>query len=223
MNSIFSPSVFLFMLGIFLLGSFGTPTSYAADNNAESRSDQLLKQMKRQNALLKADFDKQKSEMEAKLKMKDADIQTLESSLAEKEEENKRLQAQLSKVKREKFALEEKLAKTQASLEATEQKLTEMTGNFKQAQEDLSINERQRKTQLNNLAETNKALLDSESKNEKLYTYALELIKVYDDPNAFERMMRKENFTKIKHVELENILQNYNDKIDTERVSTGKK
>lgn len=218
----FLRSAFLVMLSIFLLGLFGISTSYAEEGSAESRSAQLVKQLKRQNALLKADFDKQKAELEEKLKKKDADIQALEASLAEKEEENKALQAQLRKEKREKAALEDTLAKTKTTLEETEKKLADMTASYKQAQEDLSVNDKQRKTQLDNLAETSKKLLNSESKNEKLYTYALELIKVYDDPSAFNRMMRKENFTKIKHVELENILQNYNDKIDAERVSTSK-
>jgi len=222
MSFYFLRSAFLVILSIFVLGLFGISTSYAEDNSAESRSAQLVKQLKRQNALLKADFDKQKAELEEKLKKKDADIQTLEAGLAESEEEIKSLQVQLKKEKREKAALEDTLAKTKVTLEESEKNLAQMTANYKQSQEDLSVNERQRKTQLDNLAETNKKLLNSESKNEKLYIYALELIKVYDDPSAFKRMMRNESFTKIKHVELENILQNYNDKIDAERVSIGK-
>lgn len=218
----FSRSIFLGMTSLFLLGFLGFTSSYAADNAAESRSDQLIKQMKRQNALLKVEFDKKKAEMDEQLKMKEADIQALETSLAEEVAKNKSLQAQLNKEKREKAALEDTLVKTQTTLQNTEKNLSEMIANYNQAQEDLSVNDKQRKTQLANLAETNKALLDSKTKNEKLYTYALELIKVYDDPNAFERMMRNENFTRIKHVELENILQNYNDKIDAERISVGK-
>lgn len=98
-----------------------------------------------------------------------------------------------------------------------------MIANYNQAQDDLSINEKQRKTQLTNLANTNQALLACEAKNEKLYQYGLELINVYAEPDAFDRMMRDEIVTKLKHVELENILQEYNDKIDAERLSVKKR
>ena len=218
----FSRSVSFGVLIIVLLGSFGFSHSHAADKAAESRSDQLIKQMKRQNALLKAEFDKKRAEMEEQLKKKDADIQALETNLAEEVAKSKSLQAQLHKEKREKAALEDTLSKTQTSLQETEKNLSEMIANYNQAQEDLSINDKQRKTQLANLAETKKALHDVEAKNQKLYTYGLDLIRIYDDPDAFERMLRKESFTKIKRVELENILQDYNDKIDAERISVGK-
>lgn len=195
-----------------------TSSSYA-----DERSDQLMKQMKRQNALLKAEMDKQRVEMQNQLTIKDTEIETLQSSLTEQEEKNKKLQAQLAKEKREKAVLAEKLAKTESTLAATEQNLTQMIANYNQAQEDLSINDRQRKTQLTNLANANQALLASEAKNEKLYQYGLELIKVYAEPEAFDRMMREEIVTKLKRVELENILQEYNDKIDAERLSVKKR
>jgi septal ring factor EnvC (AmiA/AmiB activator) len=195
-----------------------TSSSYA-----DERSDQLMKQMKRQNALLKAEMDKQRVEMQNQLTIKDTEIETLQSSLTEQEEKNKKLQAQLAKEKREKAVLAEKLAKTESTLAATEQNLTQMIANYNQAQEDLSINDRQRKTQLTNLANANQALLASEAKNEKLYQYGLELIKVYAEPEAFDRMMREEIVTQLKRVELENILQEYNDKIDAERLSVKKR
>lgn len=208
----------------YVIVCFALSSSLCISNSyADERTEQLMKQMKRQNALLKAEMDKQRAEMQNQLTIKDAEIETLQSSLAEQEEKNKKLQGQLAREKREKAALEDKLAKTESTLADTEQNLALMIANYNEAQDDLSINEKQRKTQLTNLANANQALFACEAKNEKLYQYGLELINVYAEPDAFDRMMRDEIVTKLKHVELENILQEYNDKIDAERLSVKKR
>jgi hypothetical protein len=55
------------------------------------------------------------------------------------------------------------------------------------------------------------------AKNAKLYDYGLELVKLYENPSFYRRIVLNEPFSQLKRVELENILQNYNDKIDVEK------
>jgi len=42
-------------------------------------------------------------------------------------------------------------------------------------------------------------------------------VQIYDDPSRYEAIMRKEKFFQLKRVELENILQNQQDKLDEAR------
>lgn len=57
------------------------------------------------------------------------------------------------------------------------------------------------------------------TKNANLYSYGLDLIKLFDKPSAYERALRTEPFTKLKRVELENIFQDYRDKLDDNNVA----
>jgi chromosome segregation ATPase len=127
------------------------------------------------------------------------------------------LNASLTKTQQEKAALETQLTETKATLATTETNLTELKTQHQKALADLDFNDNQRKTLSSNLAETTKNLNTCEDKNGKLYTYGKELMQIYDDPSRYEAMMRKEKFFQLKRVELENILQNQQDKLDEAR------
>jgi chromosome segregation ATPase len=166
---------------------------------------------------MQTQFDTQKKELEDKLKSKDEDLAKANKNLAAAERKNKNLEAEIKKVNTEKAALETKLQETQTQLEATQKNLAELKTQYQQAQADLKFNDNQRKTLSTNLAQTTKAVNDCEIKNMKLHQFGTELIQIYDKPNEYEAMMRKEKFLQLKRVELENILQNQQDKLDDAR------
>ncbi|MBL8506590.1 MAG: hypothetical protein JNJ51_09555, partial [Methylobacillus glycogenes] len=61
----------------------------------------------------------------------------------------------------------------------------------------------------------------SQEKNARLHDFGLQLVKIYDKPSTYEQVMRDEKFTQLKRVELENILQDFRDKLDEARVVPG--
>jgi chromosome segregation ATPase len=65
---------------------------------------------------------------------------------------------------------------------------------------------------------TKKELLECEDKNAKLYRYNRDILSAAQDRTLWDRLMRAEPFTQLKKVELENLLEEYRDKIDAQQI-----
>jgi chromosome segregation ATPase len=179
---------------------------------------QKMKQdMEAEKAAMQTQFDAQKKELEDKLKIKEDELTYAKKKLAKSERKNKILEADLKKLKLDKDAVDEKLLQTQARLEITQKNLDDLKVQYQQAQADLKFNDSQRKTLTNNISKANKSVDECQVKNTKLHQFSTELINIYQNPSTYEATMRKEQFFQLKRVELENILQGYQDKVDDER------
>jgi len=200
---------------------YGANAAEKQDKSAR-RTAMMMQKMKQDaeqdKANMQAQFDLQKKELEDKIKDKDMRLQKAEKSLASAQHKIKKLEGEIVKANNEKAALTTKLQQTQATLETTQKNLAELKLQYSQAQADLKFNDNQRKTQSTNLAQTNKSLSICEDKNNKLHQFGSELISIYDKPSNYEAAMRKESFFQLKRVELENILQTYQDKLNDEHL-----
>jgi chromosome segregation ATPase len=214
--------LFLIFLS-FAIGFMQPNTVFAAEkkDKAARRAALMMQKMKQdmeaEKAAMQTQFDAQKKELEDKLKIKDEEFVKLDKQLNTAERKNKSLEAELKKVNTEKVALETKLQQTQALLETTQKSLADLKIQHNQALADLKFNDNQRKTLSTNLAQTTKAVNDCEIKNGKLHQFGTELIQIYDKPSSYEAAMRKEQFFQLKRVELENLLQSQQDKLDDAR------
>ena len=179
-------------------------------------------EMEQEKSNMQAQFDLQKKELEDKVKSNDEQLQKRSANLGVAQRKLGGLQSELTKVNSEKTALETKQQEMQALLESTQKSLADMTLQFKQAQADLKINDNQRTTLSTNLAKTNVSLSSCEQKNAKLHQFGTDLIDIYDKPSLYTAIMRDEPFFQLKRVELENILQNQQDKLDEEKVVSKK-
>jgi hypothetical protein len=81
------------------------------------------------------------------------------------------------------------------------------------------VNEQQRANLTATTIQKTKVIDACLAKNAKLYDYGLELVKLYENPSLYKQVVLTEKFSQIKRVELENILQDYNDKIDLEKAT----
>ena len=214
--------VFLILLA-FTIGLLQPNSVFAAEKKDKSarRAALMMQKMKQdmetEKAAMQVQFDTQKKELEDKLKTKDEEFIKLDKQLATAERKNKSLEAEIKKVSTEKTALETKLQQTQAQLETTQKNLADLKIQHNQDLADLKFNDNQRKTLSANLAQTTKAVNDCEVKNTKLHQFGTELIQIYDKPSSYDAAMRKEQFFQLKRVELENILQDRQDKLDDAR------
>jgi chromosome segregation ATPase len=211
--------LFLIFLS-FAIGFMQPTTAFAAEKKDKSarRAALMMQKMKQdmeaEKAAMQAQFDTQKKELEDKLINKDEELITLDKKFAIVERKNKNLESDIKKVNSEKTALEIKQQQIQVDLEATQKNLADLKVQYQQAQADLKFNDNQRKTLSTNLAQTIKSVNECEEKNIKLHQLGTELIQIYDKPSSYEAMMRKEQFFQLKRVELENILQNKQDKLN---------
>lgn len=211
--------VFLILLA-FAVGLVQPNMAHAAEKKDKSAKRvalmmQKMKQdMEAEKAALQAQFDTQKKELEDKLKNKDEELASHDKKLTTAKNVNKNLESEIKKVNAEKAAVETKQQQTQAQLETTQKNLAELKAQHQQAQTDLKFNDNQRKTLSTNLAQTTKSVNECEEKNIKLHQFGTELIQIYDKPSSYDAVMRKEQFFQLKRIELENILQNKQDKLD---------
>ncbi|MDO8961108.1 MAG: hypothetical protein Q8R74_09350 [Methylophilus sp.] len=215
----FYPKIIALFLIPFLIGLLFAEPSFAAEkkDKAARKTALMMQKMKQDMDAMQAQFTTEKQALEAQLKT-EIEAKTLaEEKLSATESKVRSLNASLTKTQQEKAALDTQLTETKATLATTETNLTELKTQHQKALADLDFNDNQRKTLSSNLADTTKNLNTCEDKNGKLYTYGKELIQIYDDPSRYEAMMRKEKFFQLKRVELENILQNQQDKLDEAR------
>ena len=211
--------VFLILLA-FAVGLVQPNMAHAAEKKDKSakRAALMMQKMKQdmeaEKAALQAQFDTQKKELEDKLKNKDEELASHDKKLTTAKNVNKNLESEIKKVNAEKAAVETKQQQTQAQLETTQKNLADLKVQHQQAQTDLKFNDNQRKTLSTNLAQTTKSVNECEEKNIKLHRFGTELIQIYDKPSSYDAVMRKEQFFQLKRIELENILQNKQDKLD---------
>jgi chromosome segregation ATPase len=217
MKLIISHKVLWILIASLAIGFAYTDNAIAAEKNdkAARRAQQMLQKarqdMEQEKVNMQTQFDLEKKELEEQIKINDEQLKKRSASLGA-------VQRKLGQIETEKTALESKLLETQTLLEMAQKNLEDLTIQHKQAQLDLKINDTQRKTLTTNLASTNLSLRTCEQKNSKLHQFSTDLIKIYDKPSIYNSVMRDEPFFQLKRVELENILQDQQDKVDDEKV-----
>ena len=225
---LFFRNVSMMVIGCLLMPFLMATPAEAADkkDKAAKRAAMMVQAMKQQmeqeKAAMQAQMDQQKKDFESK-------IAASEEALKKQAEQNMVLKKKLSqaqndiqKLEAEKTALDAKLTSTQTALDATKTQLTDLTTEHQKALADLQFNENQRKTLSGSLAKTNRALNDCGEKNQKLYSLGAEVVGIYDKPSAYQAAMRNEQFFQLKRVELENVLQGYQDKMIEQKFDTQK-
>ena len=146
-------------------------------------------------------------EMEA-LKKKTGGI---EASVARANRARIQADEQAESLKREKDALTEKVADVEKRLSENEHSLRDTRQNLQQ-----ETSQKQRLEQT--LGARDKELGVCETKNKKLYQYQVELINRAQNRGSLAVLLESEPLTQMKRVEIENLLEEYRDKIDNEQI-----
>jgi chromosome segregation ATPase len=121
----------------------------------------------------------------------------------------KELSAVIEKLKREQ---EEREKKHQKAILERERRTAEVTAERERVESELR----------NTLDAVHRELDRCESHNARLYVIAEELVEKYKNKGVMTSILQEEPFTQIEKVEMENLLQEYKDKIETQRLSKGK-
>jgi len=209
------------LLGLLLAASLLTNPAFAADkkDKASRRAQQMVQQIQQEKAQLQSQLD-EATQTKATL---EADMAKAQESLKSKSAAASRkiegLETSLKEMTSERLEFEAKLLKTQVELEATKTALSELDAKHQANLYDLKVNEQQRANLTATTIQKTKVIDACVAKNAKLYDYGLDLVKLYENPSLYKRIVLSEPFSQLKRVELENILQNYNDKIDAEKAA----
>lgn len=99
-----------------------------------------------------------------------------------------------------------------------EKRLAELTVKQVETERLLNTTQGQKKLADSTLETRDRQLASCEAKNVKLYQHGRDLINQCQDHNASGKLLRMEPFTGIKRVELENLLEEYRDKLDAQKM-----
>jgi chromosome segregation ATPase len=212
------------LLGLLLATSLLANPAFAADkkDKAARRAQQMVQQIQQEKAQLQSQLDQAmqaKALLDADMAKAQDENASLKTKLGAANRKIDGLEISLKEMTAERLAFEAKLLKTQTELEATKTALNELDVKYQANLYDLKVNEQQRANLTATTIQKTKVIDACLAKNAKLYDYGLELVKLYENPSLYKQVVLTEKFSQIKRVELENILQDYNDKIDLEKAT----
>jgi hypothetical protein len=216
-----------FLVSILLATSLLANPVLAAEkkDKASRRAQQMVQQIQQEKAQLQAQLDQElqaKAAMEADLAKAQAENVAIKSKLSAANVKIDGLEVNLKEMTAERLAFEAKLMKTQIELQATKTALNELDVKYQGTVYDLKVNEQQRANLTATSIQKTKLIDACVAKNNKLYDYGLDLVKLYENPTEYKKVVLTEPFSQLKRVQLENILQDYNDKIDEQSLKTAK-
>lgn len=192
--------------------------AWAADKDKaakqqELRMRQMMQQVQAEKEQLQSQFEQEKTKLQAETQAEQARNAELKNSIASASRKSAALGMELDALRKEKESLQVTGQALQVQLETIQQQLAT-------AQETMRKGEAQRQEMQAVIVKKQQQLNASREKNDKLYDFGLQLIKIYEKPSLYQKVMRDEPFTQLKRVELENILQDYKDRIDEARIGT---
>lgn len=173
-----------------------------AAGQALARAQGLLRQLAQEKAALDAEVAKLRAE-NAKLQK---DAGRTEARLAE-------TSSSLESATREAAGVRTKLGSTEKRLERTTGQLKDVVAKYREQALKLRETEAQRSELQANLEATAGQLEDAEGKNLALYQLNREILAEFEKEGPWDGLLRKEPVTGFKQVEIENLVQEYEDKM----------
>ena len=188
--------------------AFAQQADPAQLQQALARAQGLLRQLAQQKGALEAE----KAQMQAELA-------GTERKLKHEKRANEELQEELASSQRQTSRVQGSLNATKSRLERVEKRLKEVVKKYK----DLDAFNRatlQEKVELeSNLAGTRQELANAQRKNEEMYQANQELLEKFVNKGPWDAMLQLEPFTGNKQVEIENIQQDFQFRLEDARLS----
>ena len=204
------------VLGCLAFGSVHAASDKKASKEKEAlrRVQMQLQQVQGQIATLeqeKATLGGERDLARKEAKTAQGKLGKLNKSLSEEKQRGEQLTKELEGVKQE-------LAATQTRLTATDGKLAETAKSLFQTQQTLARTESDKRQLEGVKVRQEKEIASCEGKNLKLYQTGRELMTRFEQKSCGEVIAQKEPFTGLKRVEIENLLEEYRDKLDEQKL-----
>ena len=194
-----------------LLASNAVPAQQTNDQTqqAMARAQALLRQLAQEKATVDAELSKLRAE-NAKLKK---DATRVQGELADSS-------SALATAAREAAGVRANLGRSEQRLERTEARLREVIAKYREKAASLRDTGTERDELKAQLATVSRQLADAERKNLALYQINKKILAEFEQEGPWDGLLRKEPFTGLKRVEIENLVQDYEDEIDAQQRDT---
>jgi chromosome segregation ATPase len=206
----------LLAVAMFVAATIATGTAFAQQNrdDAEARLRTALRTVTVQLRQMEDQY----GALQAKQAEAERARQDLTQKLAETEKELAALRQRVTTGEQALAQSSSRLRSTSAALETEKARLTKSQAETREAAQSAQAREAEVKRLDATLAATRKRALIAEAKNAELYRIGQDLMALYDRKGAFETLVYAEPVTRLKRVELENLLQGYRDRLSDSRV-----
>jgi chromosome segregation ATPase len=212
------------MVSIVLLGVHLNGEAAEKQDKAAKRAAILMQKMKQdletEKSAMQAQFDQEKQGLSQALGEAQSSQKAHSAKLQGQVRRNQQLESDKQKLSQEKDALSSQLQQLQAQLTEQSELLETTQQKLKVAKSDMQTNDAQRKSLVAKVSTEHQQLLSCEEKNSRLYSYGHDLVDLYADASAYQRVLRAEPFFQLKRVELENILQGKQTQLLENKVDT---
>jgi chromosome segregation ATPase len=192
-----------------------------AQQKPENRDRETIRRLQQQLSKAQQDATAVRGEKEAVEKQLAAQKDELEKQRAELP----KAQSAASRERRDKQAAEAELDKLKAQLAERDKALAELrargeeaAGRERDALRVIGERDRGLKVYQDDLARQNKEIVACETKNAQLYALNVEILERYRTKTVAEVLAREERITGLKNVAVFNVVQEYRDKLDAQRV-----
>lgn len=190
-------------------------------NKQASRERELLRRAQaaqKQAEDAKAAVEAEKSKLEAEAKTARAQAAKTSGAVARERKRADELQASLDAAGKERTSLLKDKESLGGKLAETESRLKETLVALASTRESLAAREKELQGVRQIAAQQSTSLRVCADKNLKLYGVANEVMGKYRDQGVWDAMKRKEPFTGLRQVEVENLLEEYRDRASEARV-----
>jgi len=210
---------------LYALGVAGNVSAAVDDKNerdAQRKLRLMMQSMQQEKVVLEGERNSLSEQVKSLNKQVDDLKKSSESVSKKKGARVGELEKELLSVKEENLSLSSKLQTTQSSLEDLMVKSRE---SLQSLQKDLQTSVDQGdacKSKLqesaSNVSRQSQSIEMCEKKNTALYELNVEILDRYKKKGVWSALFQAEPFTQIKKVEMENIIQEYKEKLDSQKV-----
>jgi chromosome segregation ATPase len=206
-----------------LVAAFLAPPALAQDADRQAaREREMLRraqQAQRQAEEARAAAEAERAKLDAELKDVKDQAQKSSNAFARERRRVKELETGLESAAAARDQLQKEKEALAARLAETERKLAETSRSLEQTSQTLAMRERDLASLRELSAKQAQANAVCEDKNRRLYEVSTELIDKFRTQGFWDAVKRKEPFTGLKQVEVENLLEEYRERADDARVA----
>jgi chromosome segregation ATPase len=191
----------------------GISTHAEASDKKASREREALRRVQQQLSQVRG----QLSVLEQEKARLSEDLDNAEGSSKAAENKAARLQREVSAGKRQQASLVNELAKAREELVTVNRDLAETRTNLAETTRTLQQTEAEKRDLEAVKVRNEREMASCERKNLALYELGRSLMDRFEHKTCAETLAQKEPFTGLKQVETENLLEEYRDKLDSQK------
>lgn len=215
MSRLSGPLMLLVAASTFLTSNVWSQDKPASrEREALRRAQQQVQQIRQEKTALEeklATFEQEKTTLVQDKEKLARQIDGAQARTKSESAKGQQLQLALDAMTQEKQTL-------QAKTVELDQRLAELTTKHASTERELAQTQEQKKQTQSTLSTRDQQVASCEDKNLRLYQHGRDLIGQCRDDSATDAVLRLEPFTGIKRVAIENLLEEYRDKLDAQKL-----